>query len=145
MTFADDHALISNTLKQVQLLLLRLETASEAIGLHVNFKKTEHIHAVQLRKKSTLLEISKVIMTNLTVLKNTFSSFVWCYCCSYQKFAITRLINHIWDVQYTKNTKTKIIWGVDKHSLENWYINSVYTLEIKHSQGRWFPCLEIFR
>ena len=32
-----------NTLEQAQLLLLRLEIAAEAVGLHVNFKKTEYM------------------------------------------------------------------------------------------------------
>ena len=41
--FADDLALMSNYLEQAQLLLLRLEVAAEAVGLHVNFKKTEYM------------------------------------------------------------------------------------------------------
>ena len=41
--FADDLALTSNYLEQAQLLLLRLEVAAEAVGLHVNFKKTEYM------------------------------------------------------------------------------------------------------
>ena len=41
--FADDLALMSNTLEQAQLLLLRLEIAAETVGLHVNFKKTEYM------------------------------------------------------------------------------------------------------
>ena len=41
--FADDLALISNYLEQAQLLLLRLELAAEAVGLHINFKKTEYM------------------------------------------------------------------------------------------------------
>ena len=39
--FADDLALISNTLEQAQLFLLRLELAAAQIGLHVNETKTE--------------------------------------------------------------------------------------------------------
>ena len=41
--FADDIALTTNYLEQAQLLLLRLEVAAEAVGLHVNSKKTEYM------------------------------------------------------------------------------------------------------
>ena len=41
--FADDLELISNYMEQAQLLLSRLEMAPEAIGLHENCKKTEHM------------------------------------------------------------------------------------------------------
>ena len=41
--FADDLELISNYMEQAQLLLSRLEMAAEAIGLHENCKKTEHM------------------------------------------------------------------------------------------------------
>ena len=39
--FADDLSLLSDFLEKAQLLLLRLEVAAEAIGLHVNYKKTK--------------------------------------------------------------------------------------------------------
>ena len=38
--FVDDLALISNTLEQVQLFLLRLESAAAQVGLHINEIKT---------------------------------------------------------------------------------------------------------
>ena len=38
--FADDLALISNTLEQAQLFLLRLESAAAQVGLHINEIKT---------------------------------------------------------------------------------------------------------
>ena len=41
--FADDIALLSDTIEKAQLLLLRVEVAAESIGLHVNEKKTEYI------------------------------------------------------------------------------------------------------
>lgn len=41
--FADDLALLSNYVEQAQLLLLRLEIAAEAVGLHVNYKKTQYM------------------------------------------------------------------------------------------------------
>ena len=41
--FADDLELISNYMEQAQLLLSRLEMAAEAIGLHENCRKTEHM------------------------------------------------------------------------------------------------------
>ena len=41
--FADDLALISNTLEQAQLFLQRLESVAAQIGLHTNEKKTEFI------------------------------------------------------------------------------------------------------
>ena len=41
--FADDIALLSDTIEKAQLLLLRVEIAAESIGLHVNEKKTEYI------------------------------------------------------------------------------------------------------
>ena len=41
--FADDLALLTDHLEQAQLLLLRLEDAAQAIGLHVNAKKTEYM------------------------------------------------------------------------------------------------------
>ena len=41
--FADDLALISNSLEQAQLLLLRLESAAQQIGLHTNVTKTEYM------------------------------------------------------------------------------------------------------
>lgn len=41
--FADDIALISDTIEKAQLLLLRVETAAELVGLHVNVTKTEYM------------------------------------------------------------------------------------------------------
>ena len=41
--FADVIALLSNTLEEAQFFLLRLEKAAEAIGLHVNYKKSEYM------------------------------------------------------------------------------------------------------
>ena len=41
--FADDIALLSDTIEKTQLLLLRVELAAESIGLHINAKKTEYI------------------------------------------------------------------------------------------------------
>ena len=41
--FADDIALLSNTLNQAQLLLSLVETSAKQIGLHVNNSKTEYI------------------------------------------------------------------------------------------------------
>ena len=41
--FADDLALLSNTLKQAQELLTRVENAAKQIGLHVNNTKTEYM------------------------------------------------------------------------------------------------------
>ena len=40
--FADDIALLSNTLKQSQLLLQRVESSAREVGLHVNQMKTEY-------------------------------------------------------------------------------------------------------
>ena len=36
--FADDIALLSDTIEKTQLLLLRVEQAAESIGLHINAK-----------------------------------------------------------------------------------------------------------
>ena len=41
--FADDIALLSDTIEKAQLLLLRVEAAAETIGLHVNDTKTEYM------------------------------------------------------------------------------------------------------
>ena len=41
--FADDIALLSNTLEQAQLLLSRVESSAKKIGLHINNSKTEYI------------------------------------------------------------------------------------------------------
>ena len=41
--FADDLALISNTLEEAQILLLRLQTTAEAVGLHIKYKKMEYV------------------------------------------------------------------------------------------------------
>ena len=41
--FADDLALLSNSLKQAQELLTRLENAAKQIGLHINNSKTEYM------------------------------------------------------------------------------------------------------
>ena len=41
--FADDIALLSDSIEKAQLLLLRVEIAAEGIGLHVNENKTEYI------------------------------------------------------------------------------------------------------
>ena len=40
--FADDIALISDTIEKAQLLLLRVQTAAETVGLCVNDTKTEY-------------------------------------------------------------------------------------------------------
>ena len=41
--FADDIALLSNTLEQAQLLLSQVEISAKQIGLHKNNSKTEYI------------------------------------------------------------------------------------------------------
>jgi len=41
--FADDIALLSDTCEKAQLLLQRVESAAEIIGLHINEKKTEYV------------------------------------------------------------------------------------------------------
>ena len=46
--FADDIALISNSLQDAQDLLLALEEASNCVGLYLNEKKTEYINNCKL-------------------------------------------------------------------------------------------------
>ena len=58
--FADDLALMSNTLEQAQLLLLRLEIAAETVGLHVNFKKTEYMRFNQEEGEVVTLDGNKL-------------------------------------------------------------------------------------
>ena len=41
--FADDVALISDTIEKPQLLLLKVKTAAVPVGLHLNVTKTEYI------------------------------------------------------------------------------------------------------
>ena len=41
--FADDIALLSDTIEKAQIVLLRVEIAAKCIGLHVNEKNTKYI------------------------------------------------------------------------------------------------------
>ena len=58
--FADDLALMSNTLEQAQLLLLRLEIEAETVGLHGNFKKTEYMRFNQEEGEVVTLDGNKL-------------------------------------------------------------------------------------
>ena len=42
--FADDLALISNSIEQAQKLLSSLESAANCVGLYLNDSKTEYMH-----------------------------------------------------------------------------------------------------
>ena len=55
--FADDIALLSDTIEKAQLLLLRVEAAAETIGLHVNDTKTEYM--VYNQHESDIITLSR--------------------------------------------------------------------------------------
>ena len=62
--FADDLALISNTLEQAQLFLLRVESAAGQIGLHLNESKTEFMSFNQPEGDLLTLNGSKLDQVN---------------------------------------------------------------------------------
>ena len=50
--FADDIALLSNTLEQTQLLLSRVETSAKQTGLHINNSKTNILSSIKMKETS---------------------------------------------------------------------------------------------
>ena len=58
--FADDLALVSDNLEKAQVLLLRLEVSAEAMGLHVNCKKTQYMRYNQSDGDLVTLEGNKL-------------------------------------------------------------------------------------
>ena len=62
--FADDLALLSNTLEQAQLLLQKLESAAKQIGLHINESKTEYMSFNQPEGVLNTIEGTKLKQVN---------------------------------------------------------------------------------
>ena len=60
---SDDTALLSNTLKQAQLLLSQVKTSAKQIGLHINNSKTEHVKFNQ--GKGDLKALNGVSLKNI--------------------------------------------------------------------------------
>ena len=72
--YADDIALLANTLKQAKTLLHSLERAAAGIGLHVNVHKTEYMCYNQTGDISTLDGTSLKLIYKFTYLVSSVSS-----------------------------------------------------------------------
>ena len=72
--YADDIALLANTLNQAETLLHSLEQAAAGIGLHVNAHKTEYMCYNQTGDISTLEEGSLKLVDKFAFLGSTVSS-----------------------------------------------------------------------
>ena len=71
--FADDIALLANTLAQAETLLHSLERAAAGIGLYVNADKTEYMYFNQRGDISTLNASSLKLVDKFTYLGNSIS------------------------------------------------------------------------
>ena len=74
--FADDKALLPNTLKQDQ-LLSRVETSAKQIGLHVDDFKTEILSSIKMKETSKCLTV--IFLKNVDGFLYLGS---WINCCS---------------------------------------------------------------
>ena len=74
MDYADDIALLANTLAQSQSLLHCLEQAASGIGLHVNTDKTEFMCFNQRGGMSTIKDRSLKLEDKFTNLRSNVSS-----------------------------------------------------------------------
>ena len=72
--YADDYALLANTLNQAETLLHSLERAAAGIGLHVNAHKTEHMCYNQTGNITTLDGASLKLVDKFTYLGSSISS-----------------------------------------------------------------------
>ena len=72
--YADDIALLANTLNQAETLLHSLERAAAGIGLHVNAHKTEYMCYNQIGDISTLDRTSLKLVDKFTYLGSSVSS-----------------------------------------------------------------------
>ena len=72
--YADDIALLANTLTQAETLQYSLERAAARIGLHVNVHKTEYMCFNQRGDISTLNSSSLKLVDKFTYLESSVSS-----------------------------------------------------------------------
>ena len=72
--YADDIALVANTLNQAETLLHSLERAAAGIGLHANAHKTEYMCYKQTGYISTLDGTSQKLVDKYTYLGSSVSS-----------------------------------------------------------------------
>ena len=72
--YADDIALLANTPKQAETLLLSLQRAAAGIGLHLNANKTEYMCYNQTGEISTLDGTSLKLVDKFTYLGSSVSS-----------------------------------------------------------------------
>ena len=98
--YADDIALLANTLNQAETLLRSLERAAAGISLHVNAHKTEYMCYNHTGDISTLDETSLKLVDKFTYLGNSVSST--------EKDTDTRLTK-----AWTANDRLSIIWKSD--------------------------------
>ena len=98
--YADDIAILTNTLNQAETLLHSLERAAAGIGLHVNAHKTEYMYFNQTGDISTLDGSSLKLVNKVTYLGSIVSST--------EKDIDTRLTK-----AWTAVDKLSIIWKSD--------------------------------